>query len=179
MGWRNIHWIELAQDRTDGWILWMRQRTIGLHTMREFLWLAENGVASEEELCSIELVSYADIFVYAVVVFQITKILKSLPTVLYSSRLCLAALEDGEVNGKGRRRAQSRSVVWFAITRCWQVNYRLHRLWKEMLPAMFTRLHTALLFVFLFTVSYRCKFSSRLSIIFSFNLLIPPSLLLL
>jgi hypothetical protein len=55
--------------------------------MRKFLSLAENGVASQEKLCSIELVNYADIYVYVVVVFQITKILKSLLTVLYSSRL--------------------------------------------------------------------------------------------
>jgi len=84
--------------------------------MREVLCLAENVVASQEELCSIELVSYTDIYVYAVVVFQITKIFKPLPTVLYSSRICFAALEAGEVIGKGRRRAQSRSVFWFAIS---------------------------------------------------------------
>jgi hypothetical protein len=39
---------------TGGGQLWMQQCTVGFHKMREIAWLAENRLASQERLCSME-----------------------------------------------------------------------------------------------------------------------------
>jgi hypothetical protein len=45
---------------TDGGLLWMRQWTFGFHKMREISWLAEELLASQNGLCSMELISAYD-----------------------------------------------------------------------------------------------------------------------
>ena len=51
-----MDWVDVAQDKDSGERLCMRQRTFGFHKLQEISWLAENRLASEEALCSIELV---------------------------------------------------------------------------------------------------------------------------
>ena len=52
--WTESSWFRIG---TGGGNLWMRERTFGFHKMRETSWLAENRLASQEGLCSVELVS--------------------------------------------------------------------------------------------------------------------------
>ena len=50
--WTRSIWLRTG---TDGWLLWMRQWTFGLHKMRVIAWVAEVLLASQEGLCSMEL----------------------------------------------------------------------------------------------------------------------------
>jgi hypothetical protein len=42
---------------TGGGLLWIRWWTLGFHKMRGISWVAEDLLASQEGLCSIELVN--------------------------------------------------------------------------------------------------------------------------
>jgi len=58
---RNIHRVSLRPGLYTIWTgdrhVWMRKWTFGLHTMRGISWLAENWLASQVGLCSMEWVS--------------------------------------------------------------------------------------------------------------------------
>ena len=56
MGWGGMHWIDRAEGRDRWRALWMQLWTFGFHKMPGISWLAENRLASQEELSSTELV---------------------------------------------------------------------------------------------------------------------------
>jgi len=47
-------WPKQLRIRTGGGHVWMLKRTFGFHKMRGISWLAENRLASQEGLCSME-----------------------------------------------------------------------------------------------------------------------------
>jgi hypothetical protein len=49
-----LSWLRIG---TGGGLLWMRQWTSEFHKMRGISWLAEKLLASQEGICSMELVS--------------------------------------------------------------------------------------------------------------------------
>ena len=63
--WIGLMWLRIG---TGGGHLWMRQWAFGFHKMQGISWLAENRLASQEGLCSMEWIS---------------KIFKTTPPVLY------------------------------------------------------------------------------------------------
>jgi hypothetical protein len=52
-----MDWIELAQDRDGCRALVKAVMNLGFHKMRVISWLAEKLLASQEGLCSMEVVS--------------------------------------------------------------------------------------------------------------------------
>ena len=52
VAWTASIWLMI---RTNGRLFWMRQRIPGLHKMRRISWLPKDRLASQEGLCSIEL----------------------------------------------------------------------------------------------------------------------------
>ena len=52
---KGINWIDLAQDRRGGGLLWIRWWTFGLLKLRGISWVAEELYASQEEPCCMEL----------------------------------------------------------------------------------------------------------------------------
>ena len=52
--WNGLIWLKTG---TGGGLLWMQQWTFGFHKMGIISWLAEKLLASQEGLCSMELVS--------------------------------------------------------------------------------------------------------------------------
>jgi hypothetical protein len=55
--WIGFIWLRIG---TGGGLLWVRESTFGFHKTRGISWLAEDLLASQEGLCSIELVSLAN-----------------------------------------------------------------------------------------------------------------------
>jgi hypothetical protein len=53
-----MDWIDLAQDRDKCLAVVNTVRTFGFHKMRGISWVAWDVLASQEGLCSMELLSY-------------------------------------------------------------------------------------------------------------------------
>jgi hypothetical protein len=57
MGWEHEDRIYLVQNRDkSGGLLWIRWRTFGFHKMQSISWLVEDLLASQEELCFMDLI---------------------------------------------------------------------------------------------------------------------------
>jgi len=57
MGWEGMYWIDLAQNRDQGQSLLNMVMTVWLLKMQGVSWPAEDLLASQEELCFMELLS--------------------------------------------------------------------------------------------------------------------------
>jgi hypothetical protein len=58
VGWGALTGLSWFRIGTGGGYLWLREWTFGFHKMRGIFWLAENRLASQEGLCSMEWVSF-------------------------------------------------------------------------------------------------------------------------
>jgi hypothetical protein len=54
MGWEDMDWIDLAEDRNRWQALVNMVINFGFHKMRGISWLAKKRLASQEELCSMK-----------------------------------------------------------------------------------------------------------------------------
>jgi hypothetical protein len=58
IGWEVVDWIHLAQDRGYWWVLVNTVMNIWIHKSRITYWAVERPLASQERLCSMELVNH-------------------------------------------------------------------------------------------------------------------------